>query len=128
MRGRSGSYRDPIDLLVRELVDHVDTCSAGTALKQPPFGRRNSHVPWLRKFFDHGNGIGLVRAYTSSAWWHDEMPRAEMILFPRGKTKFVRADGSIGAQPGHGIALIGMGDVACGALLRSGLGMVWDRR
>ena len=100
----------------------------GLVFMNPPFGRRNSHVPWLRKFFNHGNGVGLVRAYTSSAWWHDEMPRAEMILFPRGKTKFVRADGSIGAQPGHGIALIGMGDAACEAMLRSNLGMIWDRR
>jgi hypothetical protein len=29
----------------------------------PPFGSRNGHVPWLRKFLDHGNGIAIVRAY-----------------------------------------------------------------
>ena len=52
----------------------------------PPFGGRNGHVPWLRKFFAHGNGIAIVRAYTSSAWWHAEMPKAQMILFPKGKT------------------------------------------
>jgi hypothetical protein len=56
------------------------------------------------------------------------MPRVEVILFPKGKTKFVRPDGSIGGSPGHGTALIGMGAVACEALLRSGLGMTWDRR
>ena len=27
-------------------------------------------------------------------------PRAELLLFPRGKTKFVRPDGSIGKAPG----------------------------
>jgi hypothetical protein len=93
-----------------------------------PFGGRNAHVPWMRKFFEHGNGIMIVRAYTSSSWWHAEMWKAEMILFPAGKTKFVRPDGSIGKCPGHGIVLVGAGAVACKALIASGLGMVWDRR
>jgi hypothetical protein len=95
------------------------------------FGGRNGHVPWMRKFFAHGNGVMIVRAYTSSAWWHAEMPKAEMILFPRGKTKFVRPDGTIGAQPGHGIVLVGTGKIACEALLAASkqkFGMVWDRR
>jgi DNA N-6-adenine-methyltransferase (Dam) len=93
-----------------------------------PFGRRNTHVPWLQKFLDHGNGVAIVRAYTSSGWWHQEMPQAEMILFPKGKTKFVRPDGSIGKEPGHGVVLVGMGTVACEALQKSNLGMIWDRR
>jgi hypothetical protein len=54
--------------------------------------------------------------------------RAEAILFPKGKTKFIRPDGSIGTAPGHGVVLIGMGEVACTALAASGLGMLWDRR
>jgi hypothetical protein len=100
----------------------------GLVFMNPPFGGRRGHVPWLRKFFTHGNGGAIVRAYTSSDWWHDEMGRAELILFPRGKTKFVRPDGSIGKAPGHGIVLVDAGDVACAALLSSGLGMTWDRR
>jgi hypothetical protein len=56
------------------------------------------------------------------------MPRAELILFPRGKTQFHRADGTIGKAPGHGVVLIGMGAIPCEALRTSGLGMVWDRR
>jgi hypothetical protein len=31
------------------------------------------------------------------------------MLFPRGKTKFVRPSGLIGKQPGHAIVLLGMG-------------------
>jgi DNA N-6-adenine-methyltransferase (Dam) len=100
----------------------------GLVFMNPPFGGRNGHVVWMRKFFAHACGIMIVRAYTSSAWWHEEMPRAEMILFPKGKTKFVRPNGSIGTAPGHGIVLVGMGGVACEALLQSGLGMIWDRR
>ena len=43
-------------------------------------------------------------------------------MFPRGKTKFVRPDGSIGKEPGHGVVLIGMGEVANVAIERSELG------
>lgn len=100
----------------------------GSVFMNPPFGGRNGHVPWLTKFFDHGDGVAVVRAYTSSAWWHEHMPRAEMILFPRGKTKFIRPDGSVGGSPGHGVVLIGMGEYPCNRLASSRLGMVWDRR
>jgi hypothetical protein len=96
----------------------------GVVFMNPPFGGRNGHVPWLIRFLDHGNGIAIVRAYTSSAWFHDHVaPRAETILFPRGKTMFSRPDGTIGRAPGHGVVLIGMGDTARQALLRSQLGL-----
>lgn len=100
----------------------------GCVFVNPPFGGREGHIPWLERFLDHGNGIAIVRAYTSSGWFHRHLPRAEMILFPRGKTKFVRPDGSIGSSPGHGVVLIGMGNRPCEHLASSGLGMVWDRR
>jgi hypothetical protein len=95
----------------------------GLVFMNPPYGGRNGHVPWLVKFLDHANGIAIVRAYTSSAWWHAHVaPRAELLCFPRGKTKFIRPDGSVGKAPGHGVVLIGMGSVACNALRRSGIG------
>jgi hypothetical protein len=108
----------------------------------PPFGGRHSHIPWLEKFFANGNGIAICRAYTSSNWFHDVVaPRAETILFPRGKTQFVRGTemrsetkagvvvhpaGSVGGSPGHGVVLLGMGAVANQALHRSGLGLFID--
>jgi hypothetical protein len=95
----------------------------GTLWLNPPFGGRRGQVPWLRKFFDHGDGIALVAARTSADWFHEVVtPNAELLLFPNGKTKFVRPDGSIGKEPGTGVVLIGMGDLACTALLKSGLG------
>jgi len=95
----------------------------GLVFVNPPFGGRNGHVPWLVKFLDHANGVAIVRAYTSSGWWHEHVvPRAELLLFPRGKTQFLRPNGSIGTAPGHGVALLGMGSPACTALLKSGLG------
>ena len=100
----------------------------GCVFMNPPFGGRNGHVPWLRKFFAHGSGVAVVRAYTSSGWWHEWAPKAQVILFPKGKTKFIRPDGTTGKAPGHGIALWSVGDMGNAALLLSGLGMVWDRR
>jgi hypothetical protein len=117
----------------------------GLVFMNPPFGGRHGHVPWLVRFFDHMRGIAVVRSYTSSDWWHAHMPRAEAILFPRGKTRFVPSEetrarlereakqrdpenGKFNNAPGHGVVLIGMGDTACEALHASNLGMVWDRR
>lgn len=95
----------------------------GFVFMNPPFGGRNGHVPWLEKFLAHGNGIAIVRAYTSAGWFHDHAVRAEAMLFPRGKTQFVRPDGSIGKSPGHGVVLLAMGERAKAALKRSGLGL-----
>lgn len=95
----------------------------GLVFVNPPFGGRNGHIPWLRKFLDHGNGVAIVRAYTSSAWFHQWAVKAETMLFPKGKTKFIRPDGSIGKAPGHGVVLLGMGETANRALRQSGLGL-----
>jgi hypothetical protein len=67
-------------------------------------------VPWLHKFFVHGNGIALVAARTSSDWFHEVVvPAAPLFCFPN--------------EPGTGVVLLGMGDVACATLRRSGLGV-----
>lgn len=94
----------------------------GLVFMNPPFGGRLGHLPWMERFLDHANGIAIVRAYTSAGWFHDYAVRAETLLFPRGKTKFVRPDGSVGGSPGHGVVLLGMGPEANAALDRCGLG------
>jgi hypothetical protein len=95
----------------------------GFVFMNPPFGARLSHVPWLIKFLNHGNGIAIVRAYTSAGWFHEYAVHSDAMLFPKGKTKFVRADGAVGRSPGHGIVLLAMGERARGALRKSGLGL-----
>lgn len=101
----------------------------GLVFMNPPFGAGHGHVPWLVKFLDHSNGVAIVRAYTSSDWWHDHVwPRAQTLLFPAGKTKFVRPDGTIGKSPGHGVVLIGMGALAADALRNSRLGHFIQQR
>jgi hypothetical protein len=96
---------------------------SGLVFMNPPFGGRHGHVPWLQKWLTHGNGVAIVRAYTSAGWFHDYATRAETMLFPRGKTKFIRPDGAIGSAPGSGVVILGMGTQANTALHRCGLGL-----
>lgn len=113
----------PCDRFYTRDDDGLSKPWAGFVFMNPPFGGRNGHVPWLKKFLEHGNGIAIVRAYTSSAWFHNYATKVDAILFPRGKTKFVRPDGSIGKAPGHGVVLLGMGERAVRCLESSGLGL-----
>ena len=89
----------------------------GMVWMNPPFGTRNGQVPWLDRFFNHGDGIGLVNALTSAGWFHDWMPFASALFFPRGKTKFIRPDGSIAKQPASGIVLFAAGEEAKAILM-----------
>lgn len=95
----------------------------GAVFMNPPFGGRNGQVPWLEKFIQHGDGIAIVAARTSSKWFQDLIPKCDCILFPRGKTQFIRPDGSVGKSPGTGIVIIGMGEKCNNALRYSGLGI-----
>lgn len=96
-----------------------------------PFGGRNGLVPWLDKFFDHGNGIALTPDRTSAPWWQDANRRADAALFIAGKVRFERPDGSVGKSPSSGTTLFASGPRAVLALHRAqiaGLGtlmQVW---
>ena len=99
----------------------------GIVWMNPPFGGRNGLVPWLNRFFQHGNGIALTPDRTSAPWWQDANRRADATLFIAGKVKFERPDGSVGKSPGTGTTLFAAGDRAVCALVRaesSGLGAV----
>lgn len=113
----------PADRVYTKEDDGLAQPWTGFVFCNPPFGGRHGHVPWLQKFLDHANGVAVVRAYTSAGWFHDWAVKAETMLFPRGKTKFIRPDGTIGKSPGHGIVLLGIGHRANAALAASGLGM-----
>ena len=100
----------------------------GLVWLNPPFGGRNGVVPWLEKFVQHGNGIALVNSLTSSGWFHRFAPQMGALLFPNGKTKFVRPDGSRATSPANGVALMAIGSRGAVAALeraeRNGLGMM----
>lgn len=94
------------------------------ALAKSAIWRQAGAGPLAGRFFEHADGVALVAARTSADWFHElVVPNAQTLLFPNGKTKFVRpSDGSIGNEPGTGVVLIGMGEIANAALEGSGLG------
>ena len=102
----------------------------GFVWMNPPYGGRNGLVPWLDKFFLHGNGIALTPDRTSAPWWQNAAASADALLLTKGKPKFERPDGSIGKSPGHGVTLWASGGRATDALLRAeqtGFGTVFVR-
>jgi hypothetical protein len=74
-----------------------------------PFGPRNGLVPWLDRFFAHGNGIALTPDRTSAPWWQAAAVRAELILFVAGKIRFISVDGTPGTSPAQGTTLMSVG-------------------
>ena len=93
-----------------------------------PFGGRNGLVPWLSKFFDHGNGIALTPDRTSAPWWQEFAAKADAILFVSPKIKFIGADGNQGKSPSDGTTLMASGPLAVAALRRAadcGLGKLF---
>lgn len=102
----------------------------GRVWMNPPFGGRNGLIPWLDKFFAHGNGIALTPDRTSAPWWQDANRRADATLFIAGKVKFERPDGSLGKSPGTGTTLFACGPRSVMALRDAqynGLGVVMQR-
>jgi hypothetical protein len=99
----------------------------GFVWMNPPFGARNGLVPWLSKFFEHGDGIALVPDRTSAPWWQTFAPQADQILFVSPKLKFIGADGQPGKSPAQGTCLLGIGPQSLEPLHRAaadGLGVL----
>ncbi|WP_257540966.1 phage N-6-adenine-methyltransferase [Sphingobium sp. CFD-1] len=110
--------------------DSLETDWAGFVWMNPPFGGRNSLAPWLKQFFDHGNGIALTPDRTSALWFRDAWERADLALF-MPKVRFIRPDGSVGKQPANGTCLWASGNRAINALERAasvGLGILAQPR
>lgn len=98
----------------------------GFVWMNPPYGGRNGLIPWLEKFFTHGQGIALVPDRTSAPWWQDAARRCSSLLLIDGKIRFLRPDGTLGVSPSNGTTLFAIGARADAALIRAqsrGLGI-----
>lgn len=105
----------------------IETPWSGFVWMNPPFGGRNGLVPWLDKFFRHGDGIALVPDRTSAPWWQAFTPRSDAILFVSPKIKFIGRDGVPGKSPAQGTCLLAKGRSGVDALCRAhenGLGEI----
>jgi hypothetical protein len=91
----------------------------GFVWMNPPFGARNGIVPWLEKFFAHGDGIALTPDRTSAPWWQQFAPRADLVLFVTPKIKFIGPDGQPGKSPAQGTTLLASGPRARENLYRA---------
>lgn len=102
----------------------------GRVWMNPPFGTANGVHAWLDRFYKHGNGIGILRADTSTSWWHDYISTSPAIVLPRGRVRYVNNNpGQKKAQggPGFASALFCAGEECGQILLERGrrLGRVW---
>jgi len=98
----------------------------GFVWMNPPFGTRNALVPWLSKFFTHGNGIALVPDRTSADWFRQAWAQSNLVLFTP-KLRFHKPDGTVGKSPSTGTTLFAAGERAEKALRRAaalGLGIL----
>jgi hypothetical protein len=118
----------PARQIFTEADDGLSQPWHGLAFLNPPYAypHRRDHVKWLKRLIEHGQGVAVINALTSSDWWHETVvPSFSVIVFPNGKTKFINPDsGEIGNEPANGVALLGVGAVACEALKNCGLGWV----
>jgi hypothetical protein len=93
----------------------------------PPFGKRNGLRPWLKRFFDHGNGIALTPDRTSAPWWQEASRETDVFLFTTGKVAFERPDGTVAKSPSTGVTLWAVGERGVNALVnaeKNGLGVL----
>ncbi len=106
-----------------DLVDGLVDEWRGFVWMNPPFGGRNGLVPWLDRFFDHGNGIALTPDRTSAPWWQDAASKCDALLLMTPKVRFIRPCGSQGVSPANGTTLFASGDFAADVLSKSPLGL-----
>lgn len=126
--GPEGRIHVPCRAVLTPVQDGLKAPWHGLVWMNPPFGHMRHKRAWLRRFFDHGNGIALVPDRTSAPWFQEFAPLADAICWVSPKIKFHRPDGSLGMSPGTGTALLAAGEVAAAALDRCGLGMVTGKR
>lgn len=95
----------------------------GFVWMNPPFGGRNGQFPWIDKFVEHGNGIGLFSALTSSQGFQKYVPQMDAVVFPRRKTRFIDEYGNLGGCPFNGIVLVALGRRGIKVLEKCNLGI-----
>lgn len=68
----------------------------GTIWLNPPYLRQKGYEvkDWVRKLANHGNGILLINGTFDTVAWQDHIfPRADAILFLRGRIQFLDING-----------------------------------
>ena len=89
----------------------------GFVWMNPPY---SNPTPFVDKFISHKNGICLV-PMAKAKWFHKLWNEADLIMPMPVNLKFIRPDGQT-MQIMFNTALVGMGQKAIAAMIRSDLG------
>lgn len=92
----------------------------GSVWLNPPYSDPN---PWVIRFVEHGNGIALLAADTSTALWHEHVSKGDVFCFLRGRTRFIAPDMKVMDYARFASVLVGMGECV-DAVASCGLGWV----
>lgn len=96
----------------------------GRVWLNPPYGRQTA--AWLARLADHGDGIALVFARTSTRWFHEQAIRATALCFIAGNLAFVRGDGLGESSTAPAPSMLVAYGLPCAlALAESGLGQTF---
>jgi hypothetical protein len=87
-----------IPAVERFTCDSLSRAWSGFVWMNPPFGARNGVLPWLNKFFAHGDGVALIPDRTAAPWWQAQSPRADRLLFVAKKLKFLTPSPRLGSR------------------------------
>lgn len=78
----------------------------GLVYCNPPY-HRDTLSQWIGRLADHDHGVALIFARTETSVFHTHVwPRARTMLFFRGRLRFYRPDGSIGAENAGGPSVL----------------------
>lgn len=116
----------PVEHFHTETEDGLSVPWHGLVWLNPPY---SAPAPWLHRLRDHGEGVALVPNDSSTAWWHDTVPRAGAVCFMAGRIRFIggtdlltpeqKARSTSARFP---TILIGFGERASAAVRNCGLG------
>lgn len=110
------------------IADSLQSPWSGFVWMNPPFGHQATKRAWLKRFFEHGDGIALSPDRTSAMWFREAWDRSgDTLVMFTPKLKFIRPDGTEGKQPGTGTVLWAVGERGRKALERAaanGLGIL----
>lgn len=92
----------------------------GRVWMNPPYGRETAR--WMARLRDHGNGIALIFARTDTRMFFDSVwGWADVVMFLRGRLKFVDTAGVAAGTAGAASCLVAFGEANADVLRRCGL-------
>lgn len=92
----------------------------GRVWLNPPYG--SEMVKWMGRMAGHGDGIALIFARTETeAFFEHVWPKADALLFIKGRIRFFKVDGTESGTSGAPSVLIAYGLKNVAALYNSGI-------